>query len=301
MKTSSLIERPPQGVCAKAWLKHNLGSTSLSRLSQLLVGLCALGAAPSEAVGQIVWLDARNGYSAEDNLYNGQNFSGMREAFVENALQLQPAFSFAAIPSEVTAVVLMQPYERSFALTLEEINALAEFAAAGGGVLVMAEAGEGSRAAYLGNFASRLGIGISQSPTEADGHIVEAPFVDHQITLGISRVGVDYQRRLSVGGAAVDLTTGSGADDFLAVSGRAVFISDAGMFATSPTEQGYGLTFGDNRQLLSNIVSFIAVPEPTSHGTVLLALLVCAAVRWRVKKPWPRSGYTNRESRNRKA
>lgn len=236
----------------------------------------------------MIWLDARNGFSPNENLAYGINYSGLRDVFLEQGSSLQPAFSFEAIPKDVSAVVIMQSYERDLALSFEEINALVEFTNAGGALLVLAEGGDGTRSAYLGNLSVRYGVGIGSTSTEPAGHIITGPYSNHRLTEGIDTVGVDFQRRLSTTDPAIDLTQTDGANDFMAVSGRAVFISDAGMFSNGNGADLYNLTFGDNRKLLSNISEFIAVPEPIpASASVLLA--IGFVVRLLVRKRSPSS------------
>jgi hypothetical protein len=92
-----------------------------------------------------------------------------------------------------------------------------DFITGGGGLLVIGE-GEGSADIdNLNEVVAPWGVSFGSVSSEGSGGHVISSFVAHPVLAGITEIGVDSQRRLTVTGPALDLTPGGGADDSLAV------------------------------------------------------------------------------------
>ena len=61
------------------------------------------------------------------------------------------------------------------------------------------------------------GVIYPEAPVDAAGHTVSTGIVAHAITAGVSTIGVDFQRPMTIGAPASDLTIASGSDNVLAV------------------------------------------------------------------------------------
>jgi hypothetical protein len=151
-------------------------------------------------------------------------------------------------------------------LTASEIAAIHAFVDVGGALIFISDAGFSSDD-YIGNSNSLLfpyGISMAASASDPNGRTVTS-FVAHPVTAGLSSVGVDFQRSLTVTPPGLDLTSGSGLDrimaaiDGVATSGNVVVFSDASMFSTGSVPDT-PITFGDNELALSNAVAFVAPP-----------------------------------------
>ena len=87
---------------------------------------------------------------------------------------------------------------------------------AAGGVAFFADDGGGFLISNYNQMVAPYGIEFADSPVDGVGHIVDA-FLPHPLTAGLTEVGMDFQLPITVSGAALDLTVGSGSDNILAV------------------------------------------------------------------------------------
>ncbi len=241
--------------------------------TEVLVPLLSTsGAIPFGAPkGTLLGVDARHGFDFDSVLATGGDFDSFRETIASMGVTIVPLQSFTnADISGLDAIVLLQPYSQNgIGFTSEEIPAIHDFVNTGGGLLVLADGGTGSEVfiSQLNALVAPYGVAFNaQEPTEGNGHSIEQ-FVPHAVTEGISRIGVDYQRRLvSITDPALDLTPGGGADDALAVADRAlgrgnlVFLSDSNIWFDPGAGADTPITFADNRRLLENVVTYLLSP-----------------------------------------
>ncbi len=61
------------------------------------------------------------------------------------------------------------------------------------------------------------GVVYPEAAVDSAGHTVAAGIVPHPVTAGVGTIGVDFQRPMTLGAPALDLTVGSGSDNVLAV------------------------------------------------------------------------------------
>ena len=200
----------------------------------LITGILQLGFllhAILYAQAQIVALDARHGFDSAYNLATGQDFSRFRDQLEFRNLTILPETSFDSDSlAHVDLLVLLQPFIAALGFSDSEIMAIENFVNAGKGLLVLGDAGGNSAASLLNPLSSHFGVTYSDEPQDETGHVV-SQFNAHPLTAGLGSVGIDLQRRLTISPGALDLTPAAGADDFLAVSGRAVFLSDSCLFS----------------------------------------------------------------------
>lgn len=243
----------------------------------------ALVLAPVSARAQIVILDARHGFDSDYNLATGADFSEMRQRLEARSLQLVTGSSFDLDSLlEAALVILLQPFSSGTSFSLSEQDALTTYAQSERGLLILGDGGGGSQASFLNPISSPMGVEFASAATDQAGHVI-TEFVSHPVTLGLTSVGVDYQRRLTVSSSALDLTVHDGADNFLAVSGRTVFLSDGSLFSNAGSGADYPMSFGDNARLFDQTVSYLLpppVPEP-EHGAFVVALGLLVAALWR--------------------
>ena len=238
-----------------------------------VLSVCQLSSAAASSP-PVVILDARGGFDSYHNLASGDGFSTFRSTISESGFSITPRASFEATDlAGAAAVILLQPYSGAAAYTPTEVAALRAFTTAGGSLLVMADGGTGSSADYLNALSQDYGVSYASIPSDALGTTVTG-FEPHPLTVGVSSIGIDYQRRLTVSGRALDLTVSGGSADVLAVSGGAVFLSDSSIFMNPDAYGDAGILSGDNRQLAQNILSSVTVPEqaPWASSVALTAL-----------------------------
>jgi hypothetical protein len=215
---------------------------------------------PGSPAGTLV-LDARGGFDSYHNLATGAGFAQFRGLAQAEGFSLTPRGSFRGDDLQgATALALLQPFSPGDAYASEEIVAIRAFVDGGGRLLVLAEGGTGSSAAFVNVLGASFGVAFADTPSEALGATIDQ-FVPHALTAGLSVVSVDYQRRLTVSAPAVDLTAASGAADFLAVSGRAVFVADSNPFLEADGLSDASLADGSNERLARNILHFLATPS----------------------------------------
>lgn len=236
-------------------------------------------------------LDARGGYDSYHNLATGDGFAQWRGLMQAEGFELVARTSFT--PESlvgIQALVLLQPYGLGAVYSGEEVSSISSFVARGGGLLVLAEGGTGSSSTLFDPVTLPFGVGFAATPSEALGAQVSG-FIAHPLTLGVETIHLDYQRRVAVGGAAVDLSLAAGADDFLAVSGRAVFLGDSSVFMDPDGLSDASLASGSNAILAANVGRYLAaVPEGEATAVAAgLALLLWVGWRGRTRKPDLRS------------
>ncbi len=86
----------------------------------------------------------------------------------------------------------------------------------GGGGVFLADAANGFDVANFNDLVSPYGVTYASSPTDGSGRTVSG-FVPHPLTQGVTQLGVDFQLPMTVTAPALDLTTGGGQDNVLAV------------------------------------------------------------------------------------
>jgi hypothetical protein len=236
----------------------------------------------------IIGLDARPGMSAHNVFSDGFAFASFRATLESAGHILVPISSFLASDlAGLDAVFMKHPYTSYMP---GEVDALVDFVGAGHGMVLCADTAGSPGVPNLNDFAGRYGVTFSTALTEGNGLTIKN-FNAHPITEGLTTIGVDYQRKITgFTGGAVDLTRGTGTKDFIAVNGKAVFLSDSSLFSTYTSNRP--LTFEDNARLLTNIANYVAVPEPRSAA--LFMLFVPAVILRRAIRVSPSMGTVNR-------
>ncbi|MCP5524750.1 MAG: hypothetical protein H7A46_24765 [Verrucomicrobiales bacterium] len=220
-------------------------------------------------------MDARGGYDSYHNLATGEGFAQFRDLAVEQGFSLLPEVSFTAVDLEaVDALVLLQPYALADAYTPEEVEAIQLFAARGGRLVVLADGGTGSSAAYLNDLSLSFGISYSETTADALGATL-TDFVVQKLTVGVEGIRVDYQRPITASPPGEALAwSGALTDACLAVSGNAVFLSDSSVFMNPDGYSDASIADASNAVLARNVVRYLAaVPEIAAVLPVSLALL----------------------------
>jgi hypothetical protein len=95
-------------------------------------------------------------------------------------------------------------------------NVLA-YVGTGHAAVFLADAGTGSDVPNFNALVAAYGVTYAATATDGSGRTVSG-FVPHAITDGITQVGVDFQRPMTLTAPALDLTSGPGQDNILAVA-----------------------------------------------------------------------------------
>lgn len=221
----------------------------------------------------VIGLDGRSGFDPTGVLATGSHYDGFRAVLGASGHTVVALSSFESQNlAGLDALIVNQPYDQSGLLSSSEISAIQSFVAAGGGLLVHGNGGTGSSSSNINALVAPYGMTYAAGTTNGSGHTISS-FETHPVTLGLSQVGVDYQRRLTaIAPPAVDLTPGccNGADDFLAVvdgsggGGSVATLSDSSMWTDDGEGSDRSLSFGDNALLLGNLISHITTRGATS-------------------------------------
>ena len=238
-------------------------------LAMVILGLPMATTAPATTIG----LDALHGPASSEALGVGSWYGRMREELQANGYALQILYDFTPVTlSTCDAIFISQARSTTEAYMSEEITSIHNYVTGGKGLLAIAEGGYNTDST-VGNFNDLLapyGVRVNSIATMGNGYVVSG-FVLHPVTDGITSVGLDYQRRLiSITAPAIDLTLGSGEDNFLAAvigvggSGNVVIMSDSNPFIYPGDDTN--IYQYDNLKLLMNVSAY-TVPEP---GTIAI-------------------------------
>jgi len=220
---------------------------------------------------QDIALDALHAPAPDQTLATGAQFAEFRAELTALGFTLHARSVFGAAELDgMEAVFLMQPYSARY--TAGEIAALATFAAAGGGVVVLGEGGTTADNINFNMNALVASYGCSYAPTTTEGDGLRiTPLVRHAVTHGIDAFGVDFQRVLTIGAPATDLSVLGGAQDALAVvegylgGHDVVLLSDSTLF-TNGLAADHDLTRPENRRFLRNL----AVNATSGHDAFVV-------------------------------
>jgi hypothetical protein len=243
-----------------------------------------------------IGIDARHGDASSSpaaNLATGTNFDDFRATIVAEGHTLVNLNSFTATDlAGIDALIVRQSPRIPGVFGSAEISDIHAFVTAGHGLLVMAEGGfsSDSTVANINSLASPFGITYGASPLHGEGFTVNG-FLPHPVTLGVNTIGVDFFRPMvSISAPALDLTLLSGDNDILAAvngingRGNVVLLSDISLWVDADVQSDRTITFGDNRLLLQNTISFVAVPEPSIFLLAVVGgLMVWAFYRRRTR------------------
>jgi hypothetical protein len=211
-----------------------------------------------------IGIDGRHSAGHGSDLATGPDFTTFRSTISALGVDLITLTSFEASDLEgLGALLLHQPNEAGGpSYSQSEIEAVHAFVAGGGNLLVHGEGGWASDdyTAIMNQLVAPWGVSYAGSATEGSGHVITG-FEPHPITSAITSFGIDFQRRLSIAAPAIDLSIGSGADDFLAAvdaeggQGCVALISDASCWKDAGSGSDHPITFGDNQALIVNIIN----------------------------------------------
>jgi hypothetical protein len=244
-------------------------------------------AAPSPtAEGALIGIDGRNGFDSNTRLATGSGFDTFRStiASLGHTILSRTSFNVGDLVG-LDGLIIKQPFSSAAGFTSSEIMAIQSFVSAGGGLLVIAEGGTGSESGLpsLNNLVAPYGGTFSSSVTSGTGLTITG-FVSHPIRSGLTSIGVDSQRQLTISSPAIDLTTQSGDNDALAavngvpMSGNVVMLSDSSIWADAGSGSDRPITFGSNQLLLQNVTTFITTPIPEPGSLVLAGIGVVSIV-----------------------
>lgn len=238
------------------------------KLARHLSATLALLAVSVPASAARIGLDAVNGPgSTPINKFGfGANFEEFRATVLGLGHEIVPLTSF--LPADLVgldAVLVAQPYDAQF-ISVAERQAIRQFVEAGGGLVLVADGGTNAQVETFDLLAAEFGceydpsIGVNPVGTQVD-----APLL-HPTTLGVGSFGVDFHRPLiTISSPAVDLTSGRGAQDTLAVidrflgGGNVVLLTDADAFRNGTSNQ-FDIDSLDNRRLVETVVTFVTAP-----------------------------------------
>jgi hypothetical protein len=265
-------------------------------MATLGVALGSAALAPTLAAQRTLGLDARHAYAAGHSLADGPEFAAMRAELGALGFQLVPRTVFGAPDlAGLDGVLLFQPYVEGY--TAGEVQALAAFAAAGGGVVILAEGGAtaDNLTFNLDALAAPYGVAFASAASSPSGLAVQPLAGAHALVAGVDSIGVDFHRRLAqIAAPAADLTALGGEHDVQAVvddfqgGGDVVLLADSTLFTTGLAAD-FDLDDADNRRLLRNLAvvatsgrdDFVVLPfDPGVAGaTNALRAYECAPAR----------------------
>jgi hypothetical protein len=225
----------------------------------------------------VIGIDNRNGYDADNLLATGSDYDQFRSIITSMGHTIIIVNDFTDL-SGLDSLIVQNPHSVPQEYSIDDMNSISSFVAAGGGLLAHGEAG-GATSAHLHNMNTMTtGFGAEFQMPELNGAgLLVSDFVAHEVTDGITQVGVDYYRKVTVSGDTMDLT--GDASDFLAArdgvgsAGNSVFLGDISLWKDAGAGSDYSINDVSNELLLQNIIGYI-VPAPSSlallAGTALL-------------------------------
>lgn len=239
---------------------------------------------PSISHAFIIGLDARNGMYDSTIFATGDEYDTFRATITAMGHTIVSVSSFETEDLVgLDSLMLKQPYlgNRPAGFSDSEISAIHAFVDGGGGLIVHAEGGTGSKdyVDNLNSLVSPYGVIFADLATANSGVTITG-LVAHPVTDGVTMFGVDYQRKLiSITSPAIDLTIRSGEYNALAAvngiggAGNVVLLSDTTMWKDLEVGSNRSIKTGDNQLLLENIVWF-TIPEPATVSLLCLGSLV---------------------------
>lgn len=269
------------GVCqAQIDPEGNPGYADSSDWSPLPSGAAAAQIDPQAppVLMKTIGLDHRHQYSAESNIATGSNFASFRAAISTQGYLYTSRDTFEA--SDLTglkALVLYQPYtsNTNAEFTTEEITAIHNFVATGGGLFVISDVAGGSTITSLNQVVAPYGIVYDTNTYDGNGRTF-SHFWYHPVTVGVSKAKVDYQRGMTISAPSHDMTVeipalliavAADGNDFLALReseagiGNCAFVTDSSLFSDT-TSGDANIDSEDNLDLLKNILDFIVKNQP---------------------------------------
>ena len=217
----------------------------------LIAALSAAGSAPQAGAARI-GVDDVHATSAPEFLGSGEVYEPFRAELAAAGHTLVPLHSFAAAdladldglflrhafavgytPAEQAAI---QAFTRravflsdssmfgnsqsdrplTFGDNRRLLRNVFDYLSAGGGTAFLADGGSGANVANFNQLVAPWGVQFALDPIDGNGRTVTG-FLDHPLTAGVMTVGVDFHMPLTVSSPSLDLTTGGGSDNILAV------------------------------------------------------------------------------------
>lgn len=241
-------------------------SRTLLQRSCCALGVCSVLSISPTAVGEVIGVDSRNGFSAESRLGTGSNYDEFRAVLRDMGHQIVPVASFTdADLIGLDGLILKQPFFAPDLFTTEEIAAIHSFVQQGGGLFVHGDGGgdTDTHVANLNELVAPFGAIYEDRASQGGGHIV-VDFASFPRAEGIAEFGVDFHRRLSaINLPAFDLTMGGSEDDALAALkgvgpfGSVVMCSDTTCWIDADVRADFRLMDLDNELVLRNLVEFM--------------------------------------------
>jgi hypothetical protein len=253
------------------------GEQHMNPVYTLAVIAATTGSITTVSAG-VIGIDNRNGFDADTTLSMGSDHDQFRDTITALGHTIVFIDDFTNLAG-IDALIVQNPHQVNQLFSGAEMDSIANFVGAGGGMLAHGEAG-GASSTHLGN------MNMMTAPFEAqfqfaqlDGAgLVVSDFVEHAVTNGVSQVGLDFYRKVTATGSTMDLT--GDASDFIAArdgidgAGNTVFLGDISLWKDAGSGSDYGINDFDNELLLQNIMGYI-VPAPSAFSTLAVCGLIC--------------------------
>jgi hypothetical protein len=262
--------------------------TGLSGWIRTLAALCLVVGLTSSALAATIGFDARNGFDADVSgdgiLATGANFDELRGLVTGLGHTIVPITDFTSLGG-IQALFLGQSYGFSGPYSASEISAIDAFVDVGNGLVILGDGGAAFEAASMDSLGGLFGVSFAAAETDPSGYEVLLFSPPHPVTAGLGSLPgtglcVDFQRPLTVGTPATDLTTLPGSDNTLAAVGttaggfgNVVIVSDMSAFMDAHVTSDAHLADCGNTAAATNIVNFVVpIPEPGTAALLGLGL-----------------------------
>ena len=232
-----------------------------------LLASMILAATAGVATAGVVGIDARS-LSPQGgwNPASDPRYASFRQVFLDAGHTLVSLHSFDAVDLDpIDLLVVFHPTSPTVQFGAGEVAAIHAFVATGGALFAIPEGGwsSSSTLANMNSILAPYGVAATSLVLNGGGVVVSS-LAAHELNDGVTSIGLDYHRTLTISPPAIDLTTGTldvlAAVDGQSGSGRVVVISDH----TCYTDQGWGADYDiddlDTKKQLEQIVEWLLLP-----------------------------------------
>ncbi len=227
----------------------------------LLAGPCV-----ARSGAGVVALDARSFVPNGANPATSSEYSGFRGILSGAGHTLTTLTSFTTVDlAGVDLLILFHPLSVGSTFGAQEIADVTQFVGSGGHLWFVADAGaqSGSTLPQVNALLAPHGVTVTASELNPTG-VAIAGFTAHEVTGGLTAIGLDYHRTLKTAAPAIDLTTGN-LDVLAAVpsqsgGGRVAVVTDSTFLVNPSAGADHDLLDLDNRRLVQNLVDWFLPP-----------------------------------------